>query len=65
MAVRYFCDRCDAEVGQGELRVAELSLPPEPDITLDLCPACADDVRRHVLGRAHPPTADTALGAER
>jgi hypothetical protein len=50
MAVRYFCDRCGTETGDGELRVAELALPPDPDVTLDLCPTCATDVRRHVLG---------------
>ena len=58
MAVRYFCDRCNIEVGEGELRVAELSLPPEPDITLELCSDCADEVRKHLLGHAPAPTAE-------
>jgi hypothetical protein len=57
MAVRYFCDRCDNEVREGELRVAELSLPPEPDITIDLCPTCAEHVRSDILGRAEPQRA--------
>lgn len=52
MAVRYFCDRCGTETGEGELRVAELSLPPDPDLSLDLCPNCATDVREHLLGQA-------------
>ena len=52
MAVRYFCDRCGNETGEGELRVAELSLPPDPDVALDLCPACAHEVRAQLLGRS-------------
>jgi hypothetical protein len=51
MAVRYFCDRCGAETGEGELRAAELSIPPEPDISLDLCPDCADLMRSTIVGR--------------
>jgi hypothetical protein len=50
MAVRYFCDRCGAETGAGELRQAELTLPPDPDVALDLCPSCATEVRMHLLG---------------
>ena len=52
MAVRYFCDRCGVETKEGELRVAELSLPPDPDISLDLCPTCARDVRTNLVGDA-------------
>jgi hypothetical protein len=50
MAVRYFCDRCGAETGPDELRQAEFSLPPDPDVALDLCSSCAKDVRTHLLG---------------
>ena len=50
MAVRYFCDRCGRETQEGELRAAELSIPPDPDISLDLCPACAQLVRSNILG---------------
>lgn len=66
MAVRYFCDRCDIEVrDHGELRVAELSLPPDPDLTLDLCSSCATDVRTHVLGSAgQDPAATGAAPSE-
>jgi hypothetical protein len=52
MAVRYFCDRCGAETGPDELRQAEFSLPPDPDVALDLCASCATDVRTHLLGAA-------------
>ena len=52
MAVRYFCDRCGNETKEGELRVAELSLLPDADVSLDLCPACATSVREHLLGQA-------------
>jgi hypothetical protein len=52
MAVRYFCDRCDAETGEGELRPAELSIPPDPDIALDLCPDCAREVRASIVGKS-------------
>jgi hypothetical protein len=52
MAVRYFCDRCDAETGEGELRSAELSIPPDADIALDLCPACVREVRAHIVGKS-------------
>ena len=51
MAVRYFCDRCGKETGEGELRVAELSIPPDPDISLDLCADCARVVRANILGQ--------------
>ena len=51
MAVRYFCDRCGQETGEGELRAAELSIPPEPDISLDLCPDCAEHVRSEIVGK--------------
>jgi hypothetical protein len=64
MAVRYFCDRCGAETGEGELRVAEFSLPPDPDVTLDLCASCATDVRGRLLGSgAGGDTADRALSS--
>ena len=52
MAVRYFCDRCGSETGAEGLRQAEFSLPPDPDIALDLCLSCAKAVRRHLLGDA-------------
>jgi hypothetical protein len=51
VAVRYFCDRCGRETGEGELRPAELSVPPDPDISLDLCPDCAGEVRSNILGQ--------------
>jgi hypothetical protein len=50
MAIKYICDRCGAETGENELKVAELSIPPEPDLSLDLCPSCAREVRRHLVG---------------
>jgi len=50
MAVRYFCDRCGRETGATELRQAEFSLPPDPDVALDLCESCATEVRQHLLG---------------
>ena len=52
MAVRYFCDRCGNETNEGGLRVAELSLPPDADVSLDLCPACATSVRENLLGKS-------------
>jgi hypothetical protein len=52
VAVRYFCDRCGNETKEGELRVAELSLPPDADVSLDLCPVCATSVREHLLGQS-------------
>jgi hypothetical protein len=57
MAVRYFCDRCETETQEGELRPAELSIPPEPDISLDLCPDCAEQVRPTIVGKAQADTA--------
>jgi hypothetical protein len=50
MAVRYFCDRCGKETEEGELRAAELSIPPEPDISLDLCSYCAGFMRSTIVG---------------
>jgi hypothetical protein len=50
MAIRYFCDRCGTETGPDDLRQAEFSLPPDPDIALDLCPGCATEARRQILG---------------
>ena len=50
MAIRYFCDRCGTETGADDLRQAEFSLPPDPDIALDLCPSCATEVRKQLLG---------------
>jgi hypothetical protein len=64
MAVRYFCDRCGNETGPGELRQAELSLPPDPDVTLDLCPSCATDVRGHLFGDAPGTARLDAVAAE-
>jgi len=51
VAVRYFCDRCGRETEEGELRQAELSVPPDPDISLDLCRDCAGEVRSNILGQ--------------
>jgi hypothetical protein len=50
VVVKYICDRCGRETEEGELRAAELSVPPDPDISLDLCPACAGQVRSNILG---------------
>jgi len=50
MAVRYFCDRCGRETEEGELRSAEVSIPPDPDISLDLCAECAEEVRANIVG---------------
>jgi hypothetical protein len=50
MATKYFCDRCEAETGPGELRVAELSIPPDPDISLELCADCVQQVRANIVG---------------
>ena len=50
MAIKYFCDRCGRETNEGELRSADVSIPPEPDISLDLCPECAGEVRSNILG---------------
>ena len=57
MAVIYICDRCDARTEPGELRTAELSLPPDPDIALDLCADCATAVREHLVGAGARPAA--------
>ena len=51
MAVKYFCDRCGKETKEGELKVAELSLPPDADVSLELCQACATSVREHLLNQ--------------
>jgi hypothetical protein len=51
VAVRYFCDRCGRETREGDLRRAELSVPPDPDISLDLCQDCAGEVRSNILGQ--------------
>ena len=51
MAVRYFCDRCGRETEDGELRAAELSIPPDPDISLDLCSDCAQYMRSTIVGK--------------
>src|SRR5438477_11990451 len=51
IATRYFCDVCDAEVREGELRVLRLSL--EPDVAvglLELCPSCAGTLARLLNG---------------
>jgi hypothetical protein len=52
MAVRYFCDRCGRETGEGELRIGRLSIPPDLDVTIDLCPSCEEDARTVFLGNA-------------
>jgi hypothetical protein len=49
MTVKYFCDRCGTEAGEGELRVAELSIPPDPDLSVDLCPSCVQEVKTSFL----------------
>jgi hypothetical protein len=59
MAVRYFCDRCGKETGEGELRAAELSIPPDPDISLDLCPECARQMRSTIVGKDDSGTAQS------
>src|SRR4051812_33741210 len=48
MAVIYVCDRCGAHTAPDGLTQAELSLPPDPDISLDLCGDCATQVREHL-----------------
>jgi hypothetical protein len=62
MAVRYFCDRCGREMEEGELRPAELSIPPEPDISLDLCPGCAEHMRSTIVGKTEAESAQSDPG---
>jgi hypothetical protein len=52
MVVKYFCDRCGNETGEGELRIGRLSIPPDLDVTIDLCPRCEEDARTGFLGNA-------------
>jgi len=59
MAVIYICDRCGARTEPDGLRQAELSLPPEPDIALDLCRECAAEVREHLVAATAPVASAT------
>jgi hypothetical protein len=61
MVVKYFCDRCGNETGEGELRIGRLSIPPDLDVTIDLCPRCEEDARTGFLGKAasNPLESDT------
>ena len=52
MAVIYICDRCGTRTEPNQLRQAELSMPPDPDIALDLCLDCAAAVREHLVAGA-------------
>jgi hypothetical protein len=52
MAVKYFCDRCGVETSEGELKIGKLSIPPDKDVTLDLCPRCEQDAVAGFLGQA-------------
>ena len=52
MAVRYYCDRCERETTEGELRRAEIAVPPDPPISVDLCPDCVKRVKADILGKA-------------
>jgi hypothetical protein len=66
MAVKYFCDRCGSETGEGELKVGRLAIPPDLDVTIDLCSTCEEDARTGFLGTAasNPPESHTkGLGA--
>jgi hypothetical protein len=54
MAILYICDRCGNQTGRDELRTAEFSLPPDPDIALDLCPDCAGAVRSFLVPDDRP-----------
>jgi hypothetical protein len=56
MAVKYFCDRCGSETQEGELRVGRLSIPPDLDVTIDLCSTCEEDARTGFLGKAAATT---------
>jgi len=60
MAVLYICDRCGNQTGRDELRTAELSLPPDPDIALDLCPDCAGGLRAFLVPEDRPAVGVTA-----
>jgi hypothetical protein len=39
--VKYFCDWCGRETGDDEVRIVRVLLPPDPPITMEVCPECA------------------------
>jgi hypothetical protein len=62
MAVKYFCDRCGTETAEGELLIARLSIPPDTDITMDLCSGCSDSVKQHFASEGADETALSRSG---
>jgi hypothetical protein len=66
MAVRYFCDRCNEEVPEGELSVVKLMFPPNPPLALEVCSRCARGIHDHfTASEAHDTTATRPTAAER
>jgi hypothetical protein len=55
--IRYFCDWCGRETSEDEVRIAWVIVPPDPAISMEVCPECARNAATIVLSRepvVHP-----------
>jgi hypothetical protein len=45
MAVKYFCDRCDREARDWDLKIVRVLAPPDLPLAIEACPDCAKEIR--------------------
>jgi hypothetical protein len=45
VAVKYFCDRCQREAREWDLKVVRVLAPPELPLAIEACPECAKEIR--------------------
>jgi hypothetical protein len=45
MAVKYFCDRCQREAREWDLKIVRVLAPPEVPLAIEACPECAHEIR--------------------
>lgn len=49
MAIKYFCDRCQREAREWDLKILRVIAPPELPVTLEVCPQCVKAIRAYAL----------------
>jgi hypothetical protein len=53
VAIKYFCDRCQREAREWDLKILRVIAPPDLPVTLEVCPECVQAIRAYALEVEH------------
>jgi hypothetical protein len=58
MAVKYFCDRCQREAREWDLKIVRVLAPPEVPLAIEVCPDCAHEIREFARAQTDASSSD-------